>query len=54
MSLSRWLLLRFDENNSGKLEIGELFTAIDDYFDGGITLDQFFGVIDLYFADPAE
>ena len=52
VSLSDWLLIRFDADGSGAIEIGELFTAIDDYFAGGIDIDQFFALIDLYFAAP--
>ena len=53
VSLRDWLLIRYDVNNSGAIEIGELFSAIDDYFAGGIDISQFFALIDLYFAAPA-
>ena len=53
VSLRDWLLIRFDANNNGSIEIGELFSAIDDYFAGRIDISQFFALIDLYFAGPA-
>ena len=54
VSLRDWLLLRFDANRDGSIEIGELFSAIDDYFSGGISITQLFGLIDLYFSSPAS
>ena len=52
VSLKDWLLIRFDANNNGSIEIGELFSAIDDYFAGGIDVRQLFAIIDLYFSGP--
>ena len=52
VSLRDWLLIRFDANNNGSIEIGELFSAIDDYFAGAIGIGEFFAIIDLYFSGP--
>ena len=52
VSLKDWLLIRFDANNNGSIEIGELFSAIDDYFAGAIGIGEFFAIIDLYFSGP--
>ena len=52
VSLKDWLFIRFDANNNGSIEIGELFSAIDDYFAGGIDVRQLFAIIDLYFSGP--
>ena len=52
VSLKDWLLIRFDANNNGSIEIGELFSAIDDYFAGGIDVRQLFAIIDLYISGP--
>ena len=43
----------YDSDNSGKIEIDELFKAIDDYFDVDIELsiDDLFAVIDAYFRE---
>ena len=53
VSLRDWLLIQFDANNNGAIEIGELFSAIDAYFGGVIGIGEFFAIIDLYFAVPA-
>lgn len=44
--------IRYDANENESIEIGELFTAADDYFAGGINVSQLFALIDLYFASP--
>ena len=54
VSMRDWLLLRFDADGNGSIDIGELFTALEDYFAGGINVSQLFGLIDLYFEGPAE
>ena len=43
------LLDRYDEDESGTIDLEEAFQAVDDYFDSLITLDEVFAVIDLYF-----
>ena len=48
-----YLVLRYDANRNGALDIGELFTAIDDYFAGVIDIGELFRLIDLYFSGPA-
>ena len=53
VSLRDWLLIRYDVNNNGSIEVGEFFTAIDDYFAGVIGIGELFTLIDLYFAGPA-
>ena len=53
VSLKDWLLIRFDANKNGAIEIGELFAALDDYFDGLIGIGELFAIIDLYFGGPA-
>ena len=52
VSLKDWLLIRFDANNNGSIEAGELFSAIDDYFAGVIGIGELFTIIDLYFSGP--
>ena len=47
------LVARYDANGDGAIDIGELFTAIDDYFTGGIGIGELFTLIDLYFSGPA-
>ena len=42
----------YDANGDGAIEIGELFSAIDDYFDGRIDISELFTIIDLYFSGP--
>ena len=44
----------YDFDGSGGISISGLFAAIDDYFDGLITIAELFEVIDLYFSSPAE
>ena len=46
------LIARYDANGDGAIDIGELFTAIDDYFDGRIGISELFTIIDLYFSGP--
>ena len=46
------LVARYDANRNGVIEIGELFTAIDDYFAGAIDIGELFTLIDLYFSGP--
>ena len=42
---------RYDGNDDGEIDIGELFNAIDDYFDDeGLSISDLFEVIDAYFA----
>ena len=41
---------RYDGNDDGEIDIGELFNAIDDYFDEGLSISDLFEVIDAYFA----
>ena len=48
------LVDRYDVNNNGTIEIGELFSAIDDYFAGRIDISQLFTLIDLYFSSPTD
>ena len=43
----------YDTNGDGAIDIGELFTAIDDYFAGLISIGELFTLIDLYFSGPA-
>ena len=45
------LRVQYDANEDGAIDIGELFTAIDDYFDGLLSIEELFVVIDLYFID---
>ena len=47
------LVTRYDTNSDGRIEIGELFSAIDDYFADLIDISQLFTLIDLYFSRPA-
>ena len=42
----------YDANGDGSIDIGELFSAIDDYFAGLIGIGELFAIIDLYFLDP--
>lgn len=44
------LLDRYDVNDDGRIDISEVFTAIDDYFDNVIDFAQLAEVIDLYFS----
>jgi hypothetical protein len=46
------LVARYDANGDGAIDIGELFSAIDDYFDGRIDISELFAIIDLYFSGP--
>ena len=46
------LVTTYDANLDGAIDIGELFTAIDDYFAGLIDISQLFTLIDLYFSGP--
>ena len=41
----------YDANGDGAIDIGELFSAIDDYFAGLIGIGELFAIIDLYFLD---
>ena len=50
------LLNRYDANNNDKIDIAEVYAAIDDYFNnlfnpasGGLTKEQVYKIIDLYF-----
>ena len=52
VSLRDWLLIRYDVNKNGSIEIGELFSAIDDYIASRIGISQLFALIDLYFSGP--
>ena len=46
------LIVQYDTNENSAIEIGELFTAIDDYFNGLLSIiEELFVVIDLYFSD---
>ena len=38
----------YDANGDGAIDIGELFSAIDDYFDGRIDISELFAIIDRY------
>ena len=42
----------YDANGDGAIDIGELFSAIDDYFDGRIDISELFAIIDLYSSGP--
>ena len=53
VSLEDWLVARYDAHGDGAIDIGELFTAIDDYFAGVIGIGELFTLIDLYFSGPA-
>ena len=53
VSLRDWLLIQFDANGNGAIEIAELFAAIDDYFAGLIDIREFLALIDLYFEIPS-
>ena len=46
------LVAMYDTNDDGAIDIGELFTAIDDYFAGVIGIGELFTIIDLYFSGP--
>ena len=46
------LVAGYDANGDGAIDIGELFTAIDDYFAGVIGIGELFTIIDVYFSDP--
>ena len=46
------LVAQYDANGDGAIDIGELFSAIDDYFDGRIDISELFTIIDLYFSGP--
>ena len=46
------LVAQYDANGDGAIDIGELFSAIDDYFDGRIGISELFTIIDLYFSGP--
>ena len=39
----------YDADNDGVIQIGELFAAIDDYFEDEIDISELFAVIDAYF-----
>ena len=54
VSLTDWLLLRYDADGSGTIGINELSIGIEDYFDGLITRNQLIALIDLYFAGFAS
>ncbi len=43
------LLNRYDADDSGHIDLMEVSTAIDDFFDGNLTLEEVSAVIDLYF-----
>ena len=45
------LLSRYDENGNGEIDLDEVFTAIDDYFDydDRLTLEEIYEIVDLYF-----
>ena len=43
------LIAQYDTNRDSAIDIGELFTAIDDYFDELLSMKELFVVIDLYF-----
>jgi hypothetical protein len=45
------LLERYDANESGGIDLDEVFVAIDDYFDydDRITLEDVYAVVDMYF-----
>ena len=45
------LVARYDANDSGTIDLDEVFTAIDDYFDydDRITLEEVYELVDLYF-----
>ena len=45
------LLGRYDVNGNGEIDLDEVFTAIDDYFDydDRLTLEEVFEIVDLYF-----
>ena len=46
------LVAQYDANGDRAIDIGELFSAIDDYFDGRIGISELFTIIDLYFSGP--
>ena len=45
------LVAKYDANNNGDIDLNEVFTAIDDYFDydDRITLEEVYELVDLYF-----
>ena len=47
------LVAKYDTNRDGAIDIGELFSAIDDYFAGEIGIGELFTLIDLYFSGPS-
>ena len=47
--LARTLLDRYDADDSGHIDLSEVNTAIDDFFDDELTLTQVNAVIDLFF-----
>ena len=44
------LLARYDDDDSGRIDLTEVNAAIDDYFNGLLTLAEVNAVIDLYFG----
>ena len=44
------LIGQYDTNVDSAIDLGELFTAIDDYFDQLLSIEELFVVIDLYFG----
>ena len=44
------LIGQYDTNVDSAIDLGELFTAIDDYFDQLLSIEELFVVIDLYFS----
>ena len=45
------LLTRYDANDNNEIDLDEVFTAIDDYFDydDRLTLEEVYDLVDLYF-----
>ena len=43
------LILQYDTNGDSAIDLGELFTAIDDYFDQLLSIKELFVLVDLYF-----
>ena len=43
------LLGRYDENGNDEIDLDEVFTAINDYFEERLTSEEVFEIIDLYF-----
>ena len=53
VSMRDWLLIRYDADNNGTIDINELIQAIEDYNADRIDINHLIALIDLYLAAPA-